>query len=73
MYDHDEVVTVEKCKDCKCVDGSMDCKVYDPRDCPELNCALDQQIRVSGSCCPICKGKNHAIFYSITKITNFSW
>lgn len=56
MYDHDEVVTVEKCKDCKCVDGSMECKVYDPKDCPELNCALDQQIRVSGSCCPICKG-----------------
>ncbi|XP_050303564.1 protein kinase C-binding protein NELL1-like isoform X2 [Anthonomus grandis grandis] len=55
LYDHDEVVTVEKCKDCKCIDGSMDCKVYDPKDCPVLNCALDQQIRVSGSCCPICK------------------
>ncbi|CAH1121478.1 unnamed protein product [Ceutorhynchus assimilis] len=59
MYDHDEIVTVEKCKDCTCVDGSMECKVYDPNDCPHLNCAVDQQIRVSGSCCPICKGVDY--------------
>ncbi|KAL1505440.1 hypothetical protein ABEB36_005009 [Hypothenemus hampei] len=59
MYDHDEIVTVEKCKDCKCVDGNMDCKVLDPKNCPKLNCASDQQISVSGSCCPICKGVDY--------------
>ncbi|XP_066158226.1 protein kinase C-binding protein NELL2-like isoform X2 [Euwallacea fornicatus] len=59
MYDHNDTVTVEKCKDCTCVDGSMDCKVDDPKDCPKLNCALDQQIQVSGHCCPVCTGVDY--------------
>ncbi|XP_076252421.1 protein kinase C-binding protein NELL1-like isoform X1 [Rhynchophorus ferrugineus] len=59
MYDHGDVVTIEKCKDCTCIDGSMDCKVLDPKDCPVLSCPVEQQLSVSGSCCKICQGSDY--------------
>lgn len=58
FYEHGEVVTVKKCVECECKDGSMKCNRTNPElDCPKLSCPADQQFSVADNCCKFCPGK----------------
>ncbi|CAG9856214.1 unnamed protein product [Phyllotreta striolata] len=59
LYDHGEVVTVKKCSECRCIDGSMKCAKMDESNCPKLNCPEKDQYSVPEQCCRMCPGVDH--------------
>ncbi|XP_023014295.1 protein kinase C-binding protein NELL1 isoform X2 [Leptinotarsa decemlineata] len=60
FYDHGEVITVKKCVDCECKDGSMKCNKTDPeKSCPKLNCPPEKQFSVPDHCCMFCPGVDY--------------
>lgn len=62
-YDHGEQVTIKKCIDCECRDGSMQCFKIDPVTmCPALTCPLEEQFSVADNCCKFCPGRYIYIF-----------
>lgn len=57
LYDHGERTSPKACFECKCEDGSMECKQKDPNlICPPLPCPSSQQFSVPGECCKFCPG-----------------
>ncbi|XP_044748565.1 protein kinase C-binding protein NELL2-like isoform X2 [Coccinella septempunctata] len=59
-YDHGEVVSVTKCMDCECNDGSMNCKKINPEtQCPKLTCPPEQRFSVADNCCKFCPGVDY--------------
>ncbi|VEN49858.1 unnamed protein product [Callosobruchus maculatus] len=55
FYDHGEQVTIKKCVECQCDDGSMKCVRTDPEtNCPRLTCPPEQQFSVPDHCCKFC-------------------
>jgi hypothetical protein len=57
FYDHGELVTIKKCVECECQDGSMQCTRIDPETmCPKLTCPPDEQFSVADNCCKFCPG-----------------
>ncbi|XP_060531574.1 protein kinase C-binding protein NELL1-like isoform X2 [Cylas formicarius] len=59
LYDHGELVTVQKCMECECTDGTMTCKSIDPNTCPALNCPPEEQFSVPDNCCKFCPGVDY--------------
>ena len=51
----------DPCLMCHCYRGLAHC---DPIPCPVLQCAVEKQVKASGTCCPICSGQ-FIIFFSI--------
>ena len=65
-YDHGETEAMPECAYCECMDGSMQCKKGDSKNCPPLSCPPSQQIVVPGECCKVCPGE-FFIYFPITK------
>ncbi|CAH0560230.1 unnamed protein product [Brassicogethes aeneus] len=60
FFDHGEVVTVKKCVECECKDGSMDCNRINPETaCPKLTCPPELQFSVPDNCCKFCPGVDY--------------
>ncbi|KAK6617717.1 hypothetical protein RUM43_013945 [Polyplax serrata] len=60
LYDHGERTSPKACFECKCEDGSMECKQKDPNVvCPPLPCPSSQQFSVPGECCKFCPGVDY--------------
>ncbi|XP_015834978.1 protein kinase C-binding protein NELL1 isoform X2 [Tribolium castaneum] len=60
FYDHGELVTIKKCVECECQDGSMQCTRIDPETmCPKLTCPPDEQFSVADNCCKFCPGVDY--------------
>ncbi|KAJ8986084.1 hypothetical protein NQ317_003379 [Molorchus minor] len=63
FFDHGEIVTVKRCVDCQCNDGSMKCIKTNPEtNCPKLTCP-----RSSSSVCQITAASSVQVLTTVQK------
>lgn len=63
-YDEGDEWRPHPCRDCKCVNGEIDCT---ERVCDVIICSEEEEYHLpEGYCCPICRGTNKSTLVNIS-------
>ena len=55
-HPHGSIFNPKPCTECQCNNGHLNCSIKDPvKDCPKLDCPLEEQTRDGEKCCQSCR------------------